>query len=384
EGIPGCGIVHSIILLFQQHQLRRARPKLQDEHYAHPLEKSDPQSYCLQITRQGIAASEVARRSELDSLIDQFLHDVRSKKDVKESAERLYELLLGRISLLDQYKKIIIIPDGNLNLLPFDSLIDNQGKLVLESHTISYVQSATLLHLLRTRPWSHRPQTQTLLALGDALYKRNSKYSIERTAFPIGRYSLPRLPGTRDELLAIAQVFPGKTLLLIGKEATEDALTSTPLNQFKILHFAVHGYANLEFPERSALILTTNSQSEEDGLLQHREIHNLDLAADLVTLSAGDSGVGKLHGQEGISNLVKAFMIAGAGTVVARLWNVDDTLTSQLMKNFYSNLAKGEGRASAFRNAKLTLIREEGTLSDYYWAGFILWGENLLPIDLIH
>ncbi|MEW5976428.1 MAG: CHAT domain-containing protein [Acidobacteriota bacterium] len=345
---------------------------------------SDPQSYCLQITRQGIAASELTGRTELDNLIDQFLHDVRLKKDVKDSAGRLYQLLLGRINHLDHYKKIIIVPEGNLNLLPFESLIDNGGKLVLESHIISYVQSATLLHLLRTRPGSRRPQTQMLLALGDALYRKNSKYAIQRNAFPIDGYNLPRLLGTKEELLAIAQVFPGKTLLLTGKEATEDSLKSSPLNQFKIVHFAVHGYANLEFPERSALILTSNSQSEEDGLLQDREIHNLDLAADLVTLSACDSGVGKLHGQEGIANLVKAFMVAGAGTVVASLWNVDDTLTSKLMKSFYSNLAKGEGRASALRNAKLALIREEGTLSDYYWAGFILWGENLLPIDLIH
>src|SRR6185436_2261334 len=104
----------------------------------------------------------------------------------------------------------------------------------------------------------------------------------------------------------------------------------------------------------------------EDGLLQDREILDLPLSADLVTLSAFDTGVGKLHGQEGMSSLVKAFMFAGAKTVVAGVWKVDDVFTSELMTSFYSRLANGAPKGTALRDAKLALIERYKDLTPYF------------------
>ena len=120
--------------------------------------------------------------------------------------------------------------------------------------------------------------------------------------------------------------------MLLSKDATETAFKKEPLDQFRVLHLAVHGFADTQYPERSALVLGADPESSDDGLLQVREIIRLRLNAELTTLSACDTGVGKLQGQEGISNLVEAFLVAGSKSVVASLWSADDTFASALME----------------------------------------------------
>jgi CHAT domain-containing protein len=201
---------------------------------------------------------------------------------------------------------------------------------------------------------------------------------IKRGVLSLEGAVLPRLPSTAAEVDSVARLFPGEAVLLTGRAATEESLKSQrPFSRFQVLHFAVHGYADSKFPERSALVLRTEKTSNEDGLLQDREIINLQLSADLVTLSACDSGFGKLQGQEGLSSLVKAFMFAGARTVVGSLWNLDDKLTTELMRRFYMNLVSGDTKGAALRNAKLALMKEHGSLPTYYWAGFTLWGDTV-------
>src|SRR5437588_7641983 len=134
--------------------------------------------------------------------------------------------------------------------------------------------------------------------------------------------------------------------MLLGKDATETAFKKEPLDQFRALHLAVHGFADTQYPERSALVLGSDPKSGDDGLLQVREIIRLRLNAELTTLSACDTGVGKLQGQEGISNLVEAFLVAGSKSVVASLWNVDEASTMALMEDFYERLADGETSSS--------------------------------------
>lgn len=341
---------------------------------------SEPHSYCLQITQDGISVRELAGRSALDSLIDQYLYEVRHQQSAIEISKKLFAELLGGVEDLERYSLLTIVPDQNLHLLPFESLRNAEAQLLLESHTIGYVQSATVLHLLRTLPHEKGQPTQTLLAIGDAVYSTESKYTIERGPLSVEGAELQRLPYTAKEVLAIADLFPGKSLVLTGKSATEANLKALhPLSQYSLLHFAVHGFANERFPERSALVLTIHGNSGEDGLLQDREIIAMDLSAELVTLSACDSGFGKL-GQEGISSLVKAFMLAGARSVVASLWSVDDTMSVRLMREFYSRLAAGETKGSALRNAKLSVLKEKPSLSPYYWAGFTHWGDGISTI----
>jgi CHAT domain-containing protein len=146
-------------------------------------------------------------------------------------------------------------------------------------------------------------------------------------------------------------------------------------------HLAVHGFADTQYPERSALVL--GKDSSDDGLLQVREIIRLKLNAQLATLSACDTGVGKLQGEEGISNLAEAFLVAGARSVVASLWSADDTSASSLMEQFYKRLADGESVSAALRNAKLDMLSKFGNdLNPYYWAAFISVGETSTPIGI--
>lgn len=165
--------------------------------------------------------------------------------------------------------------------------------------------------------------------------------------------------------------------MLLQKAATEAAFKSQPLEKFRILHLAVHGIASSKFPERAALVLAADPTSEEDGLLQAREISGLRLNADLVILSACDTGVGRLQGAEGIANLVRSFLFAGAQSVLASLWSADDIATAALIKQFYGHLAKKQDKGSALRRAKMDLLKKYGDQAlPYYWAGFTLQGEG--------
>jgi CHAT domain-containing protein len=153
---------------------------------------NDPNSYCLAIARHRIAAHRLPCRSEIDSLVDQFLFEIRNKENGNEIRRKLFTTLVGKIEGLDKARRLHVIPDHSLYLLPFESLIDQKEKTVLESHTVSYVQSATVLHLLRTLPLAKNNQSKMLLALGDAIYKLNRKTALPQDSFPIGGFNLPR------------------------------------------------------------------------------------------------------------------------------------------------------------------------------------------------
>jgi CHAT domain-containing protein len=194
---------------------------------------------------------------------------------------------------------------------------------------------------------------------------------------------LQDLPETREEVERIGKIVGRDAVMLLGKDATETAFKKEPLDQFRVLHLAVHGFADTQYPERSALALGTDPKSADDGLLQVREIIRLRLNAELTTLSACDTGVGKLQGQEGVSNLVEAFLVAGSKSVVASLWSADDTFASALMERFYQRLGHGEDTSSALRDAKLDLLQKYGDqVSPFYWAAFIAIGETSTPVGI--
>jgi CHAT domain-containing protein len=148
--------------------------------------------------------------------------------------------------------------------------------------------------------------------------------------------------------------------LLTGDRATESALKAQPLAEFNVLHFAVHGYADPKFPERTALVLLGDTTSGEDGLLQPREISRLTLNAGVVVLSACDTAVGPTLGQEGVLNLARAFLLVGARSVVTTLWTVKDTMSGAVMRRFYEHLAAGQDVAEALSMAKRDVLDRFG------------------------
>ena len=355
----------------------------------------DPTSFCISVTRRGARVHALpVRRKEVEQLVQQFVDDVRAKGSGIGVSKQLFQSLVDSIPEAKTATRLIIAPDGVLNLLPFEALRDLQGEYLLKSRVISYVPSGTILDVLR-RGKSVGRAPRPLLAVGDVAYENQGgagrripapdtiRGRVLRGMADLSGLRLHDLPQTREEVEEIGKIVGSDSIVLLGKDATETKFKKEPLDQFRVLHLAVHGFADTQYPERSALVLGTDAKSGDDGLLQVREIIRLRLNADLTTLSACDTGVGKLEGQEGVSNLVEAFLVAGSKSVVASLWSADDTFASALMQRFYERLAEGENTSSALRHAKLDLLAKYGDqLSPFYWAAFITVGETSTPIGI--
>lgn len=308
--------------------------------------------------------------------------------------KQLYSLLMATLPTEAVKQRLIVVPDGILNLLPFEDLHDSTSALLLETRTISYVPAATVLQVLRNTKPTLVAQ-RTFLGVGDVPYQNQGHVSaklqrprgvhqrLERGFSDAFGTTLYDLPQTREEVLTVSKIVSKDSVLLLGPTATETAFKAQPLKDFKIIHIAAHGFADTQFPERSGLVLGVDSTSHDDGLLQVREIIRLRFNADLVTLSACNTGVGKLQGEEGVTNLVEAFLVSGAKAVVASLWSADDTYTGALMERFYTHIAEGQEKAEALRQAKLDLLAKYGKqVPPYYWGAFVLVGDGGATISL--
>jgi CHAT domain-containing protein len=197
--------------------------------------------------------------------------------------------------------------------------------------------------------------------------------------FPDGRTGFTRLPFSRQEANSIFALTPkGTGLKATDFNASRDMAKSPQLGEYRILHFATHGLLNSERPELSGLVfsLLDREGKPQDGFLRLHEIYNLQLNADLVVLSACETGLGKEIKGEGLIGLTRGFMYSGAPRVVASLWNVDDLATAELMKLFYQRMLKdGQPAGAALRAAQLEMSGQKRWASPYYWAGFVLLGD---------
>jgi CHAT domain-containing protein len=193
------------------------------------------------------------------------------------------------------------------------------------------------------------------------------------------RGDLRRLLMTRDEAEAILSVTPRNGgFAALDFRANRTTATGDELSNYRIVHFATHGLLNSEHPELSGLVLSlVNDQGEpQDGFLRMHEIFNLRLPAELVVLSACQTGLGKKLDGEGLLGLTRGFMYAGAARVVASLWEVNDVATAELMKRFYRlMLQDGMRPAAALRAAQIEMWKKPQWQSPFYWGGFILQGE---------
>lgn len=287
----------------------------------------------------------------------------QAEADTGRLSSSLYEMLVKPVEAsLSDADSLIIVPDGGLYYLAFESLSGGPSKAryLIERFPISYAPSATsLLELSQPAPAA---PPKTLLAFGDPTY---ANAAISGTRGP----ELTQLPFTREEVAGIASLFPREqSVLYLGANARQGSVKDETLDRYRYIHFATHGILDESHPERSALALS-------DGLLEVREVANLRLRADLVTLSACASGLGELVSGEGMLGLVRAFLYAGASSVAVSLWNVNDAATSALMKEFYRNLSRSIPPEEALRRAQLSLIRQTSSpwRHPHYWAPFVLW-----------
>lgn len=269
---------------------------------------------------------------------------------------------------------ILIIPDDILNYIPFDALITDNKKhsFLLETHSISYASSTTIL---QEQNKIEIQKKNKLLAFAPQF---TGKYLSENKE----RAQMSPLLYNKLEAENIANYF--NTTLYIENEATINNFINEVKNH-NIIHFASHASANDEFPDYSYLAFS-NTSNTESNLLYVKDLYNYEINADLVTLSACQTGIGKLQKGEGMLSLARAFNYAGAAAIVTTLWKIDDQSTSNIMSLFYENLSNGLNKKEALRQAKLTYlsVNDDPFLRHpYYWSGIIITG-NTAPITTIH
>jgi CHAT domain-containing protein len=193
------------------------------------------------------------------------------------------------------------------------------------------------------------------------------------------RGAISRLPFSRREAEEILKLVPvDEAMRAIDFQASQETVTSAALSQYRIIHFATHGWLPREHPELAGIVLSLVDEQgrPKKGFLQLQEIYNLKLPAELVVLSACETGLGKEIKGEGLVGLTRGFMYAGAARVVASLWNVNDAATAELMQHFYQGMLKeGLTPAAALQAAQVAMWKQKGWQSPYYWAAFVLQGE---------
>jgi CHAT domain-containing protein/tetratricopeptide (TPR) repeat protein len=311
-----------------------------------------------------------------------------------DASKKLYNLLIKPAEKkFAKDVRLTIIPDGILNLIPFEVLVDDSLYLI-EKHSINYFQSATLMGLMRT-DLKKEHKSRGFAGFGDPVYDlENFNKGADERGVKIaqrgdGKYedavedefsraglTLFRLRGTGEEINGIADVFRsmGEPVnIKLRKDANEGNAKLEELKNYRYIVFACHGIINPGF-QSLALAVEDSLTRTEDGYLTFEEMLNLDWDAELVVLSACQTGTGELKRTEGIVGLTRAVMYAGADAVTVSLWNVSDKGTKELMIGFFESLInKNLSKTEALRQSKLSFI-QKGT-RPYYWSPFVIYGE---------
>jgi CHAT domain-containing protein len=350
---------------------------------------TDDHTYLFAITK---AASEAGvevrvyalpiKRADLTKQIESFRGQLaRRDLGVRAPAGRLYQLLLKPAEAQLQGKtNLIIVPDDKLWELPFQGLITGDDRYVIETSAVSYSPSLTVLREMKAQRNKHwvNEAGLTLLALGNPAIGQDTR---ERAALSLRGAQLVPLPEAEQEVKALGPLYgAAHSKIYIGPEAREDRV-KTEAGQADVLHFATHGILNDAAPMYSHLVLARGNKNE-DGLLEAWELMRLDLKARLAVLSACETARGRFGAGEGVIGLSWAMFVAGVPTTLVSQWKVESTSTRDLMINFHRQLkapsaaAGATVMAEAWRQAALKLMKNPATSHPFYWAGFVLVGDD--------
>ncbi len=333
---------------------------------------SEPVSYAYAVTRDSVIAYALPSKFVIEADAKQYRDRLLLRQTDVLLAKRLFAELLAPVSGYDHHSDLVIVPDGILHLLPFSALVDEKGYLI-QSHAVDVSPSSTAYALLNRKATIRK--AVSIPYIGVAAWTRpiDARNPVLRALTDPQRSKLVPLPESKKEVETIAGELPQPSVVLLGPDATESRFKQLSLATSDVIHLALHGYVDLEYPDRSELIFAPESSgSANDGLLKIREIRRLHLNAKLVTLSACNTGVGPV-GAAGAANLVNAFIEAGAETVVSNLWELEDQATEHLMTDFYGRLAQHTRKVDGLRLAQLELL--DGGYAPYYWAGFQIVGD---------
>lgn len=400
----------------------------------------EQKSYLWAVSKTSLTSYELPGRKIIETAAERWYEQLRQRPSTSGSAilktggeeiaagAALSELILKPVAAQLRGQRLLVVGDGALHYLPFSALptpsapdqtpptkvrLVNKRRVVsrslplplLAKHEIIQLPSASVLSLWQTQPQASANQSLAILAdpvfgryddrLSAALRKPADNSALTNVAdqdlnnleraLEAGKRGeailLTRLPFSRDEADAIAQTIqPAQLLLATGFDANRELALSPQLRQFRIIHFATHGFFHSERPDLSGLFFSTVNEEGEtrNGFVGLDEIYNLDLPAELVVLSACETALGQQIRGEGLIGLTRGFMHAGAKRVVASLWKVNDAATAELMKRFYQAML-GERRltpAAALRAAQLSLWKEPKWRAPYFWASFVMQGKH--------
>ena len=309
------------------------------------------------------------------------------------AASALSRMLLGPVAGQLGRKRLLVVPDGALEYLPFAALaVPGKTSFVplMVEHEVTSIPSASTLAVLRRELDGRAPAEKVVAVFADPVFDKSDERVTKDVSRGAGEHhgapasdappALPRLPYTRQEAEAILALAPptGRKVAL-GFEANRAAAMSDDLNKFRIIHFATHSFLDSVHPELSSIALSMldHQGRPQDGFLRAHEVFNLKLGAELVVLSGCRTGLGKEVKGEGLYGMTRGFMYAGSKRVLVSLWDIQDQATARLMSDFYRGLIgpKPSSASAALRAAQIAIWREARWQAPYYWAGFVLQGE---------
>jgi CHAT domain-containing protein len=359
----------------------------------------------LAVTTEHCLIKVVELHGSLASMVRRFRQAVQNLDDAEyvDLAATLYQQLVAPVlAQLKGKRKIFIIPDGILNYLPFEAL------LTARVHPSTVVDFSSLPYLLRQFEISYQLSAQLLVqgtrptgtgafvglapvfvdkpAHAGPLFTAAVKSAVPATSEQGPVLRSVTMNGERfaelkesetevKDILGLFQAHHRSGKVFLHEAAQEKELKSADMRNYRFVHVASHGLMNEENPELSGIVFATpDNRTKEDGVLYSGEIYNLRLNADLVVLSACESGLGAIAKGEGMLGLTRGFLFAGARNVVVSLWQVGDKSTANLMVQFYRNILEGRQYSAALRAAKLALITGKTYAHPLEWSSFVLTG----------
>ncbi|HKQ89520.1 MAG TPA: CHAT domain-containing tetratricopeptide repeat protein [Blastocatellia bacterium] len=319
------------------------------------------------------------KRAELARQVEDFRRRMAGRDlGFRDAARRLYDLLLKPAQAQLRGKTdLVIAPDDKLWELPFQALLADNNRYVLEKSAVSYAPSLTVLReMAKARGRGAENSRASLLAFGNPAL---GEETVARAALAMRDEKLDPLPEAEAEVKGLAHLYgAAHSKIYLGAEAREDR-AKNEAGEFRVLHFATHGVLNDAAPMYSHLVLA-QADRNEDGLLEAWELMQMDLRADLVVLSACETARGRFGAGEGVIGLSWAMFVAGAPATVVSQWKVESASTRELMLGFHQRLIASSKekmtKAEALRQAALKLMKNPGASHPFYWAGFVLVGDG--------
>jgi CHAT domain-containing protein len=386
----------------------------------------DERSYLWVVTQDSLKTYELLKREEIEKVALEVYKAITSRsvarsletpaqrkariaeadQQFQRAASELSRMILAPAASQLGAKRLVVVADGALQYVPFAALslvgsLPNYKPLILDREVVS-LPSASALAVQRQTLANRKPMPKAVAVIADPVFSTNdARFKGRRSAVPenktrmamgdetrilehtadssTGQLAIQRLPFTRDEAVQIVAVAPaGSSLRALDFRANRAIAMSGELGKYRYVHFATHGYLDTVRPGLSAIVLSLVDEKgqPQDGFLRTHDVYNLKLPAELVVLSACETGLGKNVKGEGLVGLTRGFMYAGARRVIVSLWNVNDKATADLMRELYRGMLRSNKTpAASLREAQIQMFRREQWRSPYYWAAFVIQGE---------